>query len=226
MNITGAALQWSDQNINARIRYSIAGRAVSCTCELESEPDLDALNVLHLVVFHRIRGLIDAVAFSEGCGIALVIDECVRPDGLAVPIVLRESLLSKICTIPTERVISLVEQEPRLSMPLHDLIESINDFMGAPISCQRAIEGIARLVSSHSDRKKRWLELRDSLNLSQAYLQFMTDLSIDPRHGHAGEQSIGELNEARHRSWIVANRFLHFRDRGNVKLPISEFPLL
>jgi hypothetical protein len=226
MNITGATLQWSDENVRARIKYSIAGQAVSCSCELESEADLETLNVLHLVVFHRIRGLIDAVAFSAGCGVMLVIDECVHPDGARVPIFLRGSILSQLCTVPLQRVIDLVEQEPRISKPLHDLIESINDFMDAPLSCQRAIEGIARLVSSHSDRKKRWLALRDNLNLSQPYLQFVTDLSVDPRHGHAGEQSIGQLNEARRRAWIVADRFLHFRDKGNDKLPVSEFPLL
>jgi len=68
--------------------------------------------------------------------------------------------------------------------------------------------------------------MRDNLNVSQQFLEFITDHSIGPRHGDVLDIPFSIINELIRRSWIVMNRFLEFKKRGDQKLPSSDFPLL
>jgi hypothetical protein len=68
--------------------------------------------------------------------------------------------------------------------------------------------------------------MRDSLNIDQPYLEFITEHSKGPRHGDVKGSTFSATRETIKRSWIVMNRFLEFRKRGNRPLSLSEFPLL
>jgi hypothetical protein len=94
------------------------------------------------------------------------------------------------------------------------------------VNCGRALDGISRLISSSDDPKKRWIELREKLNLSEPYTQLISNLSTAPRHGWTGPVDMTKVAEVRVRSWIILNRFLEFRKRQNAALRGPEFPLL
>ena len=68
--------------------------------------------------------------------------------------------------------------------------------------------------------------MRDNLNISQPYMQFVTDQSTAPRHGSIMNVSAEKLRASLERTWIIANQFLEFLKRGKKPLPLSEFPLL
>jgi hypothetical protein len=68
--------------------------------------------------------------------------------------------------------------------------------------------------------------MRDVLNLDLDYLKLISDASTNPRHG-VPERAGGLLcSEVVLRTWNVMNRFFEYRKRGNVPLPLAEFPLL
>jgi hypothetical protein len=45
-----------------------------------------------------------------------------------------------------------------------------------------------------------------------------------PRHGDVTTTTFSANRETIRRSWIVMNRFLEFKKRGNQRLSLSEFP--
>jgi len=69
--------------------------------------------------------------------------------------------------------------------------------------------------------------MRQYLNIDHAYLKFITDVSTAPRHGkRVGATSQKDFDETITRSWVVMNRFLEYKKRGDKQLPLAAFPLL
>ena len=71
---------------------------------------------------------------------------------------------------------------------------------------------------------REWAFMQENLNLSEGYLKFITNLSRGPRHGVVGPVRVDDIQQVRIHAWTVASRFIEFRKRGNVKLPVLEFP--
>jgi len=95
------------------------------------------------------------------------------------------------------------------------------------VNCERALEGLGHLLSGgETKRPRRWKVLRESLNVSKPYIDFISDRSVAGRHGQTGPVNISEAGEAQMRAWKLVARFLEFRKRGNVNLEEPEFPLL
>lgn len=115
---------------------------------------------------------------------------------------------------------------PELLFALHDLNLALTHKIQQPTHCARAIEGLRSYFGPEDARKNAWEEMRDSLNLSQPYVQFITDQSRGPRHGSLLDISAADSRAALERTWTIVNRFLEFRKRGDKKLPLTEFPLL
>jgi hypothetical protein len=91
----------------------------------------------------------------------------------------------------------------------------------------RAIEALAQIISpGERNDNKRWIKLRDALNLSKPYLMVITEHSKGPRHGNYFEPRTVPDEDIRMRAWTIMNRFLEYRKRGAIGLPLSEFPLL
>jgi hypothetical protein len=112
-------------------------------------------------------------------------------------------------------------------MALNDLIISVTLPHHAAVNCARAIDGIRNLmVPAGGDRKQSWLLMRQNLNVAESYLTFLTNVSIAPRHGDRTHIPGSVVTETVERSWIIMDRFLEFRKRGNCPLPIDRFPLL
>jgi hypothetical protein len=68
--------------------------------------------------------------------------------------------------------------------------------------------------------------MRRNLHIDRAYLDFITDQSIGSRHGDPQHIPGGPVTETVRRAWVVMNRYLEYRKRGNGPLTAPEFPLL
>ena len=114
-------------------------------------------------------------------------------------------------------------------MILHWLTSTLAQPYLWQINCHLAVEGIGRLVSpNEDDTKRRWLNLRAALNLSEDYVHLISEASKGPRHANLVDifSTTIEVAEARKRSWTIMNRFLEYRRRKVVSLPEDEFPRL
>jgi len=225
ISATGGPTEWNDANLRFTYAFRIEKSIVTITCQVEQITDV-SLNYIHQIVAVRVRGVIDAIAFSRGTGLRLLIDYCRLPDQKPRPLRSGDPALATLCSITELEVIRLIEKEGRILKPLNDLTETLSDPLDSFVNCQRAIEGIGRLMSDSEERKVRWEYLRNSLNLTRTYLDFVSERSVPDRHGATGPVSMRDVGEAQVRGWTTMNRFLEFRKRNSVRLSLSEFPLL
>lgn len=149
----------------------------------------------------------------------------------------QDSALARLCTsfslnpqpgqTPVGKVWDLLLADLPLLLILDDLIEAITVTNRAPVSCARAIEGLRHLFAqSDASVSESWQEMRTALRLDRSFLQLITETSTAPRHGDRSFVPGTLVTEIVKRSWMVMDRFFHYRKRGNTPLPASEFPLL
>jgi hypothetical protein len=184
------------------------------------------------------RAAVDIFAFTSGMGLTVHLDTLVKPNGDEASILPQMPTLAGCCTAFDVRpgntgnnnldaFYRLVVSEPPLFMAINDLIVSITIPHHASVNCARAIEGLRVLmVPAGVDRRQGWPLMRQNLNLDQTYVTFITDVSTAPRHGDRTHIPGVTVIETVTRSWIIMNRFLEFRKRGNQPLPLADFPLL
>ncbi len=209
--------------------------------EIAVECGVDSYDPGHLVMlFHQsfdlARVAVDLFAFATGHSFTVVLDAFEDPTGRRQPINVGNPHLAGLCTafrINTANDDSFVEtyalmlKEPRLFLILNDLVSAINIPHIALVSCARALEGIRRAVATAgASRSTQWKELRDALNIEQAYQMFITNHSIEPRHG--GHDYIPDTvgQEVIRRTWAIMDRFIEFRKRGNQPLTEPGYPRL
>jgi hypothetical protein len=225
VSAVGGPTAWNDANIRFTFEFRIEKSIVTITCEVEQITDL-SLNYAHQVIGIHVRGVIDAIAFSRGTGLRLLIDHCTLPGQEPRPLKSASPTLATLCSLTESELLRLIEKEGRICKPLNDLTETLFDPLDSFVNCQRAIEGIGRLISDSEDRKVRWEHLRNNLNLTRPYLDFVSERSQPARHGGTGPVNMTDVAKVQTRSWTTMNRFLEFRKRNSIKLPLPEFPLL
>jgi len=121
----------------------------------------------------------------------------------------------------------LVVADPALFQALDDLIVSITLPHHSPVNCARAVEGLRHLIAAPgASASQAWEQMRDALRLDRTFLQLITDTSTAPRHGNRAYIPGATTTETVRRSWIVMDRFLAYRKRGNTPRPVAEFPVL
>jgi hypothetical protein len=121
----------------------------------------------------------------------------------------------------------LVFDDRNLALALRDLTEELRQAYSGPISCARAIETIRNyFIPAGGKRGDGWAPMRTALNASLNYVQSITNISRDPRHGNRSKDQGDEGRKTAERAWTLMNRFIEYRKRGDQQLPLSEFPLL
>jgi hypothetical protein len=124
-------------------------------------------------------------------------------------------------------VAGLVFKETSLFMALNELIETVSYPHVSVTNCARVVERLRHLIAPNVHKKQQsWRVLRQTLRVEKAYLEFITKHSTGPRHGDPTFVPGNIAQESMRRTWIIMNRFLEFRKRGNQPLPEAEFPLL
>ncbi len=184
------------------------------------------------------RTALDCLCFAHGLGLTLVLDELVEPDGTVKPLKYTSTRLARLCTAfnltpgyigkdDYSAMFLLIVQEPALMLVFNDLIVAHTIPGHIEVNCGRAIEGIRNLLAPNDpDRSKGWSELRSVLRLQRSYIDLIINASIAPRHGDKTYTSQDRAFAILDRSWVIMNRFLEFRKRGNIFLSPDEFPIL
>lgn len=224
-------VRWDEPSFDLPTTFTIriVQSAVDIECDVNRYQENDLAPLLTRAL-DLARAAVDTYCFSTGVGLTVFLDLFIKPDGTESNIFNKNPHVAELCTsfdIDFGTVWNLLIREPPLFMAMNDLIVSITLPHHAAVNCARAIEGIRNLVIPRGvDRKEGWRLLRQNLNVEQNYLSFITDQSKGPRHGDRTHIPADPLNETLKRSWIVMNRFLEFRKRGDQPLPLVEFPFL
>lgn len=230
------AVNWEDTEFGLTLSFtlSVQKSTIRIDCQTNKYEDTH-LNSLYMRALDLARAVIDLACFSTGFGATVILDTFVKPDGQTLTLMTTSPHLDALCTAfrlgaapnpDLTTVLGIVLKEPALFMAMNDLIVSITLPHHANVNCARAIDGIRNMIAPALPTNKSWEVLRDNLRLAKGYLKLITDTSIPPRHGDRSHIPGSTIMEISRRSWIIMDRFLEFRKRGNQPLPLAEFPLL
>jgi hypothetical protein len=208
---------------------------VACTVQAYTPHDI---GLPHIRALELARSIVDSIAFVNGVGLTLIFEELIGPDEEIRLILPLNPQLPRLCTAfsaapdampdcTLEAMTRLVIREPSLFLALNDLIVAVTVPGQVAVNCGRAIEGLRKImVPNDPSRKLGWAALQSNLNVERSYRELITDTSTGPRHGDRADIPDNLSQEVIERSWVIMNRFLEYRKRGNVPLLVSEFPVL
>lgn len=229
---------WPPDNLTADFSINVRDSKIEVKCDVTRFEKDKHLSMLAMHAYDLSMATIDSLCFFHGFGLRVFIEIFVDADGKQTTLTPRSEEAVGLCTAfnldPSytgpdnyEAMIRLVVQERPLLLALNDLIVPISQFNLATINCARVIEGLrAAMASPGWTRDQEWEFMREQLNLTKPYTQFVIGLSAEPRHGKRKAPEVGQQSEIIKRAWTIMNRFLEFRKRGSQQLPIADFPPL
>ena len=229
--------EWLEEGLTLNFTVRITESKVEVECKLDRYKD-DYLVELHRRALDLARACVNIAAFASGYCVTVFLGEFVGPTGTTSALLFSASYLASECTAfkmnPStleekqnlSNVLTLVMSEPALFMALNALIEGISIPHMAPINCGRVLDGLRKLVVPGIDAKKAWPVFQATMQVDEAYLAFISEHSKNPRHGENVRIDGPTTMEISKRAWVIMNRFLEFRKRGSLPLPLAEFPLL
>lgn len=222
----------------AELTLDITESKVSVRCRTKTFDAETHLSTLSMHAYNIARAAVDSWCFSSGIGLMVHLGKVVHPNGEEHNLAPQAEHVLGLCTAfnldPSaqslgsyQEMVRIIISDQYVLMALNDLVASIHQFDLAAINCARAIEALrTSMTPSVMDRFKAWPIMQANLNLTERYLTSITAPSAKPRHG--ARRSLGGTVQAEimKRAWIVMNRFLEFRKRGDVPLPEQEFRVL
>jgi len=215
---------------------TIENSEIDLECDVkEYEPRL--MGWIHNRVIGLARAIVDLYGFTLGVSLLVVLDKFVDENRSEKKLLILNHSLQECCTLTSfepgekkylhpNRALEMVLGDGGLFLGLRDLISAITYPNIAAINCARAVESLRILAFPDEEKKDGWKRLRSDLNLSLEYLLFITRTSEKPRHGDRSYIDGPTIEEVTRRAWIVFDRFLHYRARGNRPLKAPEFQLL
>jgi hypothetical protein len=227
---------WEEENLVLRfdVRIEKSNTRIECT--------LDRFKPEYLAEIHRrsldiVRSAVNLAAFCSGVGYSVVFEHFVDDLGKQSVFSPQDPSLAGLCTsfsldpgsakTPFGKMWDLVVTDPALFQALDDLIVSITLPHHSSVNCARAVEGLRHLIAAPgASASQAWEQMRDALRLDRSFLQLITDTSTAPRHGDRAYIPGATTTEVVRRSWIIMDRFLEYRKRGNTPLPAADFPML
>jgi len=239
INISGLS-PFSSQELatgeTMQLRVAVVESLVTVEVEVSQFSVGDDISIMHTRATHVARSVLDCFAFANGFGLIVFLDEIDDGDGVFKKIRLEQKELAAHFTafkradgsIDYDAMHRLVATDPDLSLAINDLIMAVAIPGHIAINCGRAIEAIRKIiVPVDPKRTEGWKELRRVLQLEQSYVEFITAASTNPRHG--SERYLPSQiahQEMMKRTWIIMNRFLEYKKRGDQQLPVADFPIL
>ena len=236
-----APVKWKDNGVTPlemEFRISIQTGIVDIVCDLNRNITEVELSTPLIRGLDIVKAIVDCLGFAKGLGLSVVLEKYYDATGKESDIAFKNEPLARLFTAfdlnPAntgknnfERMYRLVIGEPALFMALNELVGSLYIPHQIPVNCGRAIEGIRKLFAPvGTPRDQEWKLMRENLRLTSSYIELITNESKSPRHGDRTFIPASVLDPILERSWIIMNRFLEFRKRGNQPLPLSEFPEL
>jgi hypothetical protein len=219
--------------VDARVSINKGIVEVTCNSNLFGNDNYDGH--VDLKANYLATAIVNTYGFAQGLGLRVVLEQVKKPDGITYNIQSQRPYLQTLVSVlqssadggvDVRVVMGIILQNPILFIALNDLISAVSFTPNAPLYCGRAVDAIRESIAPALDRKQGWKILRESLNLSQQYLEFITEQSKGPRHGSVVDIQFSDIHETTNRAWAVMNRFLELKKRGGATLPLPEFPLL
>ncbi len=123
---------------------------------------------------------------------------------------------------------SWVTRDMQALLVLQDLNSAMSEPFYTQVGCGRAVDGIRHAIAGPGGAPdgKKWPELNHALNTERSYVELIMSASKKGRHGQRLVGGGFDSNEVLRRTWILFNRFMEYRKRGNVPLTPPDFPLL
>lgn len=187
---------------------------------------------VHLQAVDSVRSALDTFGFITGIGLTVFLDKVIKPDGIEYNIVHDGPHLAAfvqgfdLSPSSFTGLYQIIVSDPAIILAMNDLVVCLSLHHHAFVNCGRVVEAIRELISPGITKKQAWPLMRQNLNIEEGYLAFITDQSSGPRHADRKGIKREDYQEIIDRTWIIMNRFLEFRKRGNQQLPIADFPLL
>lgn len=229
------AVEWKDNDVEyvIKLKVTIKDNVIVADCDVNNYERTTHIPRLLLRAIDTSQAAVDVVAFSLGAPLSVIFETFAEPGGENLQLHVRDSDLAALVTAFSldtpefQKILQIVLEEPNLFHALRDLIDATSAAYKVVPHCAKAIETLrALLTPPGADRKQGWSIMCKNLQVGKDYLKLITDQSKAPRHGDH-QAILGTMTEeVSRRSWIVMNRFLEFRKRGNQPLPLDQFPLL
>ena len=210
----------------------VTDSSVQVICDMPVQFEPENLINIYVDVITVVQGVVNLAGFHLRAGVIVCIDYWVDPSGNKAGISLNDPNLPQYCTAfigatNFHKAIELLVAEPAIHMVLNDLILGQVFANHALINCARAVEGIRHMIAGHgTDPKKAWPIMCDALNIERPYIHPITENSTKPRHGNVVVVAGPTIRDVTQRSWIIMDRFFHYRLCKNQKLSDPQFPLL
>ncbi len=229
--------EWPEAGLSLDFTIRITNSQINVECKLDHYKD-DYIVELHRRAFDLARACVNVAAFGTGFGIFVFFDKFVGPSGIPSDLLFTNPRLVGECTAfkmnpvtmdekrDLEKVLAIVMMEPGLFMALNDLIQGVSVPHMTPANCGRVVDALRKLVTPGIEPKQGWPIFQQVVQADEPYLTFISEHSKKPRHGEHVRIDGPTTTEIARRTWIIMNRFLEFRKRGNQPLPPAEFPML
>jgi len=228
--------KWQEENLTLHFDCRIEKSIVTVKCTLDKfRPEY--LAEIHRRALDIVRSAVNLAAFSSGTGYSVIFESVINTSGQKTMFAPQDSSLARLCAsfslgsqpgkTSFGEMWGLVVSDPPLFQALDDLIVSITLPHHSSVNCARAIEGLRHLIATpDATVSEAWEQMRNALQLDRNFLQLITDTSTAPRHGNRSHIRGVTTTEIVRRSWIIMDRFLEYRKRGNSPLPATDFPVL
>jgi hypothetical protein len=224
--------EWPDVGLHLTLTVRIQESHIHVECEQDRPFEPSHFSAALLPAASKLaRTVVDLLIFASGFDLTVLLEKFVNPHGMETLILTQAPNVPGLCTAYSLNNLDTLcpvvgALDPQLMLALHDLVSSIKQAEFPAVNCARAVEGLRWMISGKGNTKGGWAEMREALNFTEPYLKFITDQSTGPRHGNQTFVPSALRREVTTRAWVVMNRFLEYRKRGNTPLLPAEFPLL
>jgi hypothetical protein len=178
-----------------------------------------------------VRTAVTLFGFQNAFGVSFDLDTMIDANGELHLVGTQNAFLIPLCTAYDASAnfsgaFSLINSDHNLVMALGDLVDAVKNTSDAPINLARAIDGIRKMIAPGEPIEEQWRIMRERLRIDRAYLQPITDISRDPRHGRRKSFTADQIHEIFIRCWTIMNRYLEYLKANRSELPEHKFPLL
>jgi len=230
-------LLMSENGLEMEATIQINKSFINIACDMNRYSESD-LSHVHKFCYEMAHACVDLAAFCGGYGVVMVFETFTDDNGVVRQLHYANPALAAECTVikmntPIEQerkdfydVLSMVMPDSQLRMALNDLIQANSLPNHGPTNCGRVLDSLRKIAAPNKDPKPGWVILRDIVRVNEAYTQYVSNHSTTTRHGGGTYIPGNETQEISRRTWVVMNRFLEYRKRGNQPLPLADFPLL
>jgi hypothetical protein len=226
-------VKWESPDIGLTMEFTnhIEKSQIDVECKLNRYTPNDFLPV-YMRAMDLCRASVDLVAFTKGYGLTVVLETFVDPTGATSSLLFKDDSLAPLCSALTlssgfDEVHTMVLTDVGLFMALNDLVGAITLPHVSTVNCARALEGLRHLIAPPGiNNKEAWGQMRQALQVDEAYLKLITDNSTASRHGDRTHVPGDTTAEITRRSWVIMNRFFEYRKGGSKPLSAPDFPLL